>query len=99
MRLRLVGSVLLGAALRSSRVFLAHPAPLPPVPALRAYAPPASWLYVAADQSGVQFKPVALRFARRQAYQFTRPRSVKALYVNAWAFTTGRLWNLIRLAD
>jgi len=99
MRLGLVGSVLLGAALGSSRGLFAQHAPLAPLPQFPAFATPASSLYVAADQSGVRVRPVEPRFARRQTYQFTRPRSVKALYVNAWAFTGARLWDLIRLAD
>src|ERR1041384_1660135 len=83
MRLGLVGSVLLGAALGSSRGLFAQHAPLAPLPQLPAYTTPASSLYVAADQSGVRFRPVELRFARRQTYQFTRPRRVKALYLHA----------------
>ena len=36
---------------------------------------------------------------RRRPFEFTRPSAVKALYVNAWAFSSSRLWQLVRLAD
>lgn len=49
-------------------------------------------LCVAADASRVALLPSQARFARQRAFQWTRPGAVKALYVNAWAFGSSRLW-------
>ena len=75
----------LGAALDSSRGLFAQ------LPQEQLIAP--------ADQSRAVLLGVDIRFAKRREYQFTRPGSVKALYVNAWAFSGSRLWELVRLAD
>lgn len=75
----------LGAALGSSRGLFAQ------LPAERLLAP--------ADQSRASLIGIEIRFAKRRAYQFTRPNAVKALYVNAWAFSSSRLWQLVRLVD
>ena len=92
MRLRqLVGLLLLGAAILPSRGLLAqHAAGLPPV------EPPAR---LGADASRVALRPVDIHFAQRREYQWTRPNAVKALYVNAWAFGSSRLWSIVRLVD
>lgn len=95
MRLRrLVGAFVLGAALGSSRGLFAQDRWEPPL----VLAPPAR-LGAAADQSRVSLVPMELRFARRRPFEFIRPSAVKALYVNAWAFSSSRLWQLVRLAD
>jgi hypothetical protein len=56
-------------------------------------------LTAAADQSQVSLARFEPRFARHRPYPFLRPDAVKALYVNAWAFGSTRLWRLVRLAD
>ena len=96
MRLRrLSGVLVLGAALGSSRGLFAQRAQA--VQGL--FASPPARLGAAADQSRVSLVPAEIRFARRRPFQFPRPRAVKALYVNAWAFGSSRLWQLVRLAD
>lgn len=88
MRLRSAVLVSLGAALATSRgLFAQLPLQFPPE---RLVAP--------ADQSRTALV-VEVRFAQRLGYQFLRPGAVKALYVNAWAFSGPRLWELVRLAD
>ncbi len=95
MRLRrLVGVFVLGAALGSSRGLFAQDREEQPL----VLEPPAR-LEAAADQSRVSLAPIELRFMRRRPFEFTRPSAVKALYVNAWAFASSRLWQLVRLAD
>jgi hypothetical protein len=44
----------------------------------------------------VRYMQPALSFLTDPA---TSPGNVKALYVNAWAFSSPKLWNLVRLAD
>lgn len=53
----------------------------------------------AADACRVAQLPGRLPIAQRREFQWTRPGAVKALYVNAWAFGSPRLWSLVRLAD
>src|SRR2546425_10714439 len=53
----------------------------------------------AADQLKVALRPVDLRYAQPQPILGPAPASIKALYVNAWAFGSSRLWQLVRLAD
>lgn len=84
MHWRLAVLFALGAALGSSRGLFAQ------APLERLLAP--------ADQSRAVLVG-EIRFARRSEYQFTRPNAVKALYVNAWAFSSNRLWQLVRLVD
>jgi hypothetical protein len=83
MRLQKVILISLGAALGMSRGLFAQN------PAER----------LVADQSRAVLVGVEIRFAKRREYQFTRPDAVKALYVNSWAFSGSRLWDLVRLVD
>lgn len=85
MRWRLVVLFAFGAALGSRRGLFAQ------IPPERLLAP--------ADQSRASLIGIEIRFAKRREYQFTRPNAVKALYVNAWAFGSSRLWQLVRLVD
>jgi hypothetical protein len=96
MRLRpFAGVLVIGAALCSSRgLFAQRPAPSLPLVVL-----PQRLGVAAADGSRVSLVSREIRFARRREYQFTRPDVVKALYVNAWAFGSSRLWDLVRLVD
>jgi hypothetical protein len=84
MRLQSAVLVSLGAALATSRGLFAQF--------------PAERLVAQADQSRASLI-VDIRFAQRLGYQFLRPGAVKALYVNAWAFSGSRLWDLVRLVD
>jgi hypothetical protein len=96
MRLRrLVGVFVLGAALGSSRGLFAQDRRAQQ----RLVLEPPARLGAAADQSRVSLVTKELRFMRRRPFEFTRPSAVKALYVNAWAFGSSRLWQLVRLVD
>ena len=53
-----------------------------------------------ADEVRVALRPVELRFVQPVLPQLLpTTSSVKALYVNAWAFGSPKLWQLVRLAD
>lgn len=67
--------------------------------AQQAAARPPERLAFAPDGSRVALVPAQIRFAQRRPFQWARPDAVKALYVNAWAFGSPRLWSLVRLAD
>jgi hypothetical protein len=47
----------------------------------------------------VLLRPVEIRYVQQEAVLLPATRSIKALYVNAWAFGSPKLWQLVRLAD
>lgn len=52
------------------------------------------------DDARVALRPVDVRYVQPALSQLLpTTASVKALYVNAWAFSSARLWHLVRLAD
>ena len=53
-----------------------------------------------ADEARAALRPVELRYVQPVlAKLLPTTAAVKALYVNAWAFSSPRLWQLVRLAD
>src|SRR5947208_5303199 len=53
-----------------------------------------------ADQARVALRALDLRYVQPALPSLLpSPASVKALYLNAWAFASSRLWQLLRLAD
>src|SRR3989441_9080575 len=52
----------------------------------------------AADQLKVALRPLDLCYAQPQPILGPVLASIKALYVNAWAFGSSKLWQLVRLA-
>src|SRR2546426_8468579 len=89
MRLARMPLLLFGAALIPSRGLFAQEAV--PDTALRPAA-------IAADQLPVRLR-IDPRYAQPEPLLFTTSRGVKALYVNAWAFGSNKLWHLVHLAD
>jgi len=93
-------SALLLAALIMSRGLFAQdtadtataPAPLPSLPAgADATAP--------VDQLKVLLRPTEIRYVQQESVLLPPTANIKALYVNAWAFGSQKLWQLVRLAD
>lgn len=54
---------------------------------------------VRADQLPILLRAGGIHFAHPDQPLFVSARNVKALYVNAWAFSSPKLWTLARLAD
>jgi hypothetical protein len=84
---RQAGALLLWAALFTSRGLFAQGA----FPRADTGAP--------ADHVKVALRPVDLRYVQPHPILAPAPASIKALYVNAWAFGSAKLWQLVRLAD
>src|SRR6184192_1224859 len=92
--------VLLLAALLTSRGLFAQdpvdsataPAPLPSLPAGAAATVPV-------DQLKVLLRPTEIRYVQQESVLLPPTANIKALYVNAWAFGSPKLWQLVRLAD
>ncbi|HTR19975.1 MAG TPA: putative glycoside hydrolase [Gemmatimonadales bacterium] len=88
---RLVRVVVFGAALVQSRGLVAQ--------GVSTILERPGALLAPADQSQVRLRGFDLRFVPREPLRLRKPNEVKALYVNAWAFSGRKLWDLVRLAD
>lgn len=88
-------STLLLAALVSSRGLFAQngDAPVAPdqVSALVTTSAP--------DQVKVLLRPTEIRYVQQESVLLPPTATIKGLYVNAWAFGSQKLWQLVRLAD
>src|SRR6266513_5998434 len=52
-----------------------------------------------ADQVRVLLRPTEMRYVQQESVLLPPTAKVKGLYVNAWAFGSQELWQLVRLAD
>src|SRR2546425_4961787 len=52
-----------------------------------------------ADQVKVLLRPTEIRYVQQESVLLPPTAKIKGLYVNAWAFGSRRLWQLVRLAD
>src|SRR6266446_3189937 len=96
---RQAGALLLAALLTSRGLFAQDPvdsatapAPLPSLPAGAAATVPV-------DQLKVLLRPTEIRYVQQESVLLPPTANIKALYVNAWAFGSQKLWQLVRLAD
>ncbi len=51
------------------------------------------------DQVKVLLRPVEIRYVQQESVLLPPTATIKGLYVNAWAFGSQKLWQLVRLAD
>jgi len=65
----------------------------------QALAPQPSVIPVTAEQLRLRLRIPTLALAVPDSTLFPPPEPIRALYVNAWAFSSAKLWPLIRLAD
>src|SRR5689334_13826868 len=89
-------SALLLAALFTSRGLFAQD---PVDSAAVAEAPAGAVASTPADQVKVLLRPTEIRYVQQESVLLPPTASIKALYVNAWAFGSQKLWQLVRLAD
>ena len=52
-----------------------------------------------ADQVKVLLRPTEIRYVQQESVLLPPSANIKALYVNAWAFGSSKLWELVHLAD
>src|SRR6266545_8094456 len=52
-----------------------------------------------ADQVKVLLRPTEIRYVQQESVLLPPTATIKGLYVNAWAFGSQKLWQLVRLAD
>ena len=60
---------------------------------------PAVLTTAAADEVKVLLRPVEIRYVQQEDVLLPRAANIKGLYVNAWAFGSPKVWQLVRLAD
>src|SRR5437764_10637473 len=60
---------------------------------------PATVTATAADEVKVLLRPVEIRYMQQEDVLLPPSANIKGLYVNAWAFGSPKLWQLVRLAD
>src|SRR5256885_470218 len=87
--------VLLLAALITSRGLFAQDG----VPRDSLDQTPAVVTTTPADEVKVLLRPVEIRYMQQAEVLLPRAANIKGLYVNAWAFGSPKLWQLVRLAD
>src|SRR6184192_2907926 len=85
--------VLLLAALLTSRGLFAQDS------AAVATASPTDQVASPADQVKVLLRPTEIRYVHQEDVLLPPTAKIKGLYVNAWAFGSPKLWQLVRLAD
>src|SRR5437763_15802802 len=61
--------------------------------------PPSVLTATAADEVKVLLRPVEIRYVQQEELLLPRAANIKGLYVNAWAFGSPKLGQLVRLAD
>src|SRR5256885_1569274 len=61
--------------------------------------PPSVLTTTAADEVKVLLRPVEIRYVQQEELLLPRAANIKGLYVNAWAFGSPKLWQLVGLAD
>src|SRR5947209_2128703 len=82
---RQAGTLLLAALLTSRGLFAQDSAAVAPA------SPP--------DQVKVLLRPTEIRYVQQESVLLPPTAKIKGLYVNAWAFGSPKLWQLVRLAD
>src|SRR5881296_13651 len=95
---RQAGALLLAALFMSRGLFAQDSLPAAPA----APGPPDAQHVLPtapADQAHVTLRPTELRYVQQETLLVPQTSAVKGLYVNAWAFGSHKLWQLVRLAD
>ncbi|HVH67503.1 MAG TPA: putative glycoside hydrolase [Gemmatimonadales bacterium] len=91
---RQASALLLAALITSRGLFAQEPADTAAV-----VVPQASAVSVAADEVKVLLRPREIRYVQQESVLLPLTATIKGLYVNAWAFGSPKLWQLVRLAD
>ena len=89
---RQAGVLLLAALLTSRGLFAQDSAAVAPASRADQVASPA-------DQVKVLLRPTEIRYVHQESVLLPPTAKIKGLYVNAWAFGSPKLWQLVRLAD
>jgi len=95
---RQVIALLLAALLTSRGLFAQEP--VDSTPPADTSIPAAEAIETApVDQLKVLLRPTEIRYVQQESVLLPPSANIKGLYVNAWAFGSPKLWQLVRLAD
>jgi hypothetical protein len=96
---RHASALLLAALLTSRGLFAQQPADTGTVADTLANAVASAAASAPADQLKVLLRPTEIRYVQQESVLLPPSANIKGLYVNAWAFGSQKLWQLVRLAD
>jgi len=96
---RQAAALLLAALLTSRGLFSQDPVDSATAPAPLPSLPAGADATVPVDQLKVLLRPTEIRYVQQESVLLPPTANIKALYVNAWAFGSPKLWQLVRLAD
>src|SRR6266568_23207 len=96
---RQAAALLLAALLTSRGLFSQDPVDSATAPAPLPSLPAGAVATVPVDQLKVLLRPTEIRYVQQESVLLPPTANIKALYVNAWAFGSPKLWQLVRLAD
>src|SRR6266567_9511925 len=96
---RQAGTLLLAALLTSRGLFAQDPVDTTTAPEALPASPASAAAIAPVDQVKVLLRPVEIHYVQQESVLLPATGSIKALYVNAWAFGSQKLRQLVRLAD
>src|SRR2546430_12694626 len=96
---RQAGTLLLAALLTSRGLFAQDPVDTTTAPEALPASPASAAAIAPVDQVKVLLRPTEIHYVQQESVLLPPTANIKALYVNAWAFGSPKLWQLVRLAD
>ena len=96
---RQAGTLLLAALLTSRGLFAQDPVDTTTAPEALSASPGSAAAIAPVDQVKVLLRPTEIHYVQQESVLLPPTANIKALYVNAWAFGSPKLWQLVRLAD
>src|SRR2546429_599285 len=96
---RQAGTLLLAALLTSRGLFAQDPVDPTTAPEALPASPASAAAIAPVDQVKVLLRPTEIHYVQQESVLLPPTANIKALYVNAWAFGSPKLWQLVRLAD
>src|SRR3989442_8082681 len=96
---RQAGTLLLAALLTSRGLFAQDPVDTTTAPEALPASPASAAAIAPVDQVKVLLRPTEIHYVQQESVLLPPTANIKALYVNAWAFGSSKLWQLVRLAD
>ncbi len=96
---RQAGALLLAALIMSRGLFAQDPVDTTTASEPLSSPPAGAAAIAPVDQVKVLLRPTEIRYVQQESVLLPPTANIKALYVNAWAFGSQKLWQLVRLAD
>src|SRR6266550_2748571 len=95
---RQAGTLLLAALLTSRGLFAQDPVDTTTAPEALPGSPASAAAIAPVDQVKVLLRPTEIHYVQQESVLLPPTANIKALYVNAWAFGSPKLWQLVQEA-